>query len=105
MGEALFLECNEFARLTMQLLTPTYGSVPSKDVFEQLQAPAIYNACLAVIRNAGTVSSQQKDQAASELYANFTIDGWFQWLTDNEMPAPTWLTNEMMGRSTINGEI
>lgn len=70
---------------------------------KQLQNVCIVYACLAVKRNAGIVGTDAKLAAAAQGYREIAVPSFFRWARDNGYTLPSWLTFDMMGRTTKQG--
>lgn len=66
-----------------------------------IQNAAIYYQCVATKRIAGQLSTKQRDDHAKKNYKGFTVPSFLcWWKTKCDTPPPSWLTLELMGRTT-----
>ncbi|CAM9655205.1 unnamed protein product, partial [Hapterophycus canaliculatus] len=96
------LEDNEYVAAAISLLLDDTKQTKIK-VTKHLQNVCIVYACLAVKRNAGVVGNDAKHAAAAKGYKEIAVPGFFRWARDNNYTLPSWLTFDMMGRTTMTG--
>ena len=101
---ALKLENNDFFGWGIKRLVASFTAKKSKSILTAIQNCAVYYCCNGIKRCGKTFSQDQRNSKASESYKDFVVPGFLMWMDDHDYQLPKWLTKEVMGQSTLNGE-
>lgn len=105
----LYLEVNDAATWVLQRLkriVQAQGTTPSKELIEIYQSVPIYYSGISVERSGGILKRQTMVRRAPETYGAYAVPGWLEWLAEDCLhPLPEWMTMEIMGRTSLQGEI
>lgn len=100
----ILLANNPEVEWVLERIKKHVSATPSKVVLAVIQNPAIYYACLGVKRHE-TMNSVQKKEIATNSFKNFVVAAFRGFLTEQcDFHFPGWLTDKLMGNTTINGE-
>ena len=97
------LEFNVFVEATFELLLAESSFMTKAKLLKHVQNVCIMYACLGVKRNDGCVGEKAKHKDAAEAYRDVVVPFFLRWAKENSVKLPTWLTFDMLGRSTMTG--
>ena len=100
---ALKMDSNPFFEYFMKLLAPSLKK-RNKQALAILQNPMAYYACHGIKRSCGTYSQDIRNKKACESYQGHVVPAFFIWMEDRGHKLPSWVSKELMGQSTLNGE-
>ena len=88
---------------TFELLLAESSFMTKAKLLKHVQNVCIMYACLGVKRNDGCVGEKAKHKDAAEAYRDVVVPFFLRWAKENSVKLPTWLTFDMLGRSTMTG--
>lgn len=101
--EALPLDFNGCVQACFDLMLDGKKFMTKAKLLKHLQNVCIVYACLAIKRNDGIVGEKAKHAHAAKGFEEVAVPGFLKWASENSVALPSWLTVDMLGRSTMTG--
>ena len=105
----LNLESNQYAEWGLKRLKGRLASKPTPDslTLKIIQNVLLYHAVLSIKRSGKEFSTANRHREAATSYREFVTRHAHAWLRDegDMTNLPGWLTKEMLGKTTLSGEL